>query len=307
VKPQIVKVIILSFCLCCLIISLAADPIQPDREIDPRPLLEEAIKLYDGGKYEECRIFLDELILQHEDKLFNNLYKSEIAQIYLLRSQVSYAFRKEGYQDEIHDLLLTAVTIDPDIQLEDPEKIPPFILGVFHEVREAYISGFSRLNKRHNLGLFFSLLIDPTVLSDPLLLQPEIYYSFNMSKGSSLTTGFGIPVTWPPWNSIRGHIGLLWMPVYRVERLSSGLTMEYHFALSDLERFTHSISFGFLERYINRSGLGIGVNIELILLDFIFGISEVPELPGYQPIDILGGSFMRMAFANTRISVFWNF
>ena len=287
-----------------MIFPLAADPIQPD---DPRPLFEEAVKLYDEGKYEECRIFLDELILQHEDKQFSNLYKSETAQIYLLRSLVSYAFRKEGYQDEIHDLLLTAVTIDPDIQLEDPEKIPPFILGVFHEVREAYISRFSRLAKRHNLGLFFSLLIDPTALEDPFLLQPEIYYSFNMSRVTSLTAGFGIPVTWPPWNSIRGHMGLLWMPVYRVERLSSGLTMEYHFALGDLERYTHSISFGFLERYIHRSGFGIGANIELILVDFIFGISEVSEIQGYQPIDILGESFMRIAFANTRISVFWNF
>lgn len=297
----------MSFCLCCLISPLAADPIQPDRDIDPRPLLEEAVSLYDGGKYEDCRIFLDDLILQHENRMFNNLYRSEIAQIYVLRSLVSYAFRKEGYQDEIHDLLLTAVTIDLDIQLEDPEKIPPFILGVFHEVREAYISGFSRLKKRQNLGLFLSLLIDPIVLSDPFLLQPEIYYSFNMSEVTSLTAGFGIPITWPPWNSIRGHIGLLWMPVYRVESLSSGLTMEYHFALSDLERYTHSVSFGFLEHYINRSGFGIGVNIELILIDFIFGISEVPDIPGYQPIDIFKGSFMRMAFANTRISVFWNF
>ena len=297
--------VVLSFFLCCLIFPLAAVP--PNERIDPRPLLEEAISLYDGGKYEECGTFLDELILKHEDKLFNNRYKSEIAQIYLLKSFVSYAFREEGYQDEIRDLLLNAVTINLDIRLEDPEKVPPFVLGVFHEVREAYLSQFSRINKRHNLGLFGSLLIDPTVLTNPFLLQPGIYYSLNITEVTSLTAGLGIPITWPPWNSIRGQIGLLWMPVYRVENLASGLTMEYLFTLNDLKRFTHSISFGFLERYINRSGFGIGVNIELIRVDLIFGISDVPEIPGYQPIDIFGDSFIRIAFANTRISVFWNF
>lgn len=279
----------------------------PGDVVDPEAVLQEAIDHYDAGEYEECGNLIDTLIGLVEAGEVRFIQRSGEAEAYLYRALVSYAFREEGYQDQVRADLERAVEVDLDFDLPDPSRLPPLVIGYFQEVRAEYLARYTKTAKRSQLGLYGSLIVDPTVLTNPLLLQPGIYAAYALSENWSLQGGLGIPVVWPPWNSIRGRIGFIWHPAYRVERFSSGISSQYLFTLNDLSVLTHSLSFGFRGEYVLRGGAGLMIDAELLRADLVFGATVVPELPGYSPLSLFADSFIRVAFANTRFAVFWNY
>jgi hypothetical protein len=273
-----------------------------------RLLLEEAEGLYADGAYEQCRVLLDTSIRQAERE---EVYfpAPAIARMYLLRALIAYAFRVEGgeYRAEISSLLERAVKTDLDLDIEDPGAYPPFILELFRSIRREYLARYSRSSRRFSIGILGALVIDPTVLSDPSLLQPGLFFCYNLSEALSLTTSLRLPLSLPLWASLRGQIGLAWYPSFRVEKLSTSVVSSYVFSLDDLSIYTHSFSLAGAGEYVFRSGFGFGARAELLRVDLILGRAETGDLPGYRSISLLGESFLRATFANSSLYIFYNF
>jgi hypothetical protein len=284
---------------------------QPVRLIsasEARESLQTVEGLYEGGEYERCRELLDSYLEQQRTRavLFPN---RTLARFYRLRALLAYAFRGEGeqYQQEVHDLLLKAFELDPDLEPGKPSQVPPYVYSTFLELKEEYLARFSRQARRWNLGLLAALVIDPTLLNDPSVLQPGLFFAYNFSERWSLIADLRLPLSSPVWKSIRGEAGMAWYPTFRVRKLSPSISASYQFALDNLETYTHSVSIVGQADLITRSGLGFALRAELIRLDLILGLTNASELPSYRSAKLFGDSFIRVTFANMNFLVFWTF
>ena len=298
----------LLFFLLLLPVSAYSQQTSKSRTEEAKNKLESALNLYSSGEYEECKILLDSYIRDDESKeayFPNNI----MARIYSLKALISYAYRdeREDYKEEIRGLLLKSLEHNPYHEIGDPSEIPPFVLNTFSKVKEEYLSQFSRVSRRISLGILGALVIDPTVLNNPSLLQPGLFFSYNLSKTWSLGFDLRFPLTLPIWDSIRGQIGLIWYPSFRVEKISTAISTYYVFALDNLSTYTHSLSLGGQAEIIYRSGFGFGARAELLRVDLILGLSDAGDLPDYKSISLFKESFLRITFANTIIYLFYTF
>ena len=266
--------------------------------------LQKAQELYAAGSYQECRDLVEQYLQDYRANAA--LYPSGImARIYRLDALLAYTFREEGYVDEIGKLLRTAIALDLDLDIGDPAEVPPFVIDAFNKVRSAYLAQFARMARRSALGLSWALVLEPTVFQDISLIQPGISYTFNITEAFSLDAEMRFPLQLPIWSSIRGQVGLLWFPSFRVDKIITGVSFYYIFGLDELSTYTHSLSFGGRMEYVARSGFGIGGNAELLRADLVFGSQTPASPPSYTQMPFLG--LGRVVFANITLYAFYVF
>jgi hypothetical protein len=143
------------------------------------------------------------------------------------------------------------------------------------------------------------------VLLNPLLVQPGISYTFNVTENLSLLADFRFPLQLPLWNSVRGQFGMIWYPTFSIEKLATGVSLTYTFALDNLSAYTHSISFGGRAEFLTRLGLGVVGNAELVRVDLIVGGTQATTSPSYSEIPLLG--LLHIVFANITLYVYYAF
>jgi hypothetical protein len=275
---------------------------------EARLRLAQAESLYDGGEYERCGQLLDGYIEEQRSGGFR-FTSREAGRIYGLRALVAYAFRGEGegYREEVRGYLWAALDADPELDLGAPAEVPMFVLDLFYKLKNEYLAQFSRLAKRWTVGLLAAVVIDPTVVQDPKLLQPGLYLCYNLSESWSLLGDLRLPLSAPVWGSIRGQAGAAWFPGYNIRKINPCFTLTYQFALDNLETYTHSLSLGGQSEIVSRIGLGFGLRIEFLRVDLILGAIQPSELPTYRSIALFGKDFLRASFANTNLLIIYRF
>jgi hypothetical protein len=270
--------------------------------------LEIAQGLYDAGDYERCLKTLDGYIEDHRSKSFVFPH-TQMARIYGMRALLAYAFRGEGdlFREDVREYLLAAVAEDPEMSLGSPSEIPVFVQEMFLQVRSEYLEQFSRTRRRFQIGLLVAMVIDPTEVIKPSVLQPGIYFSYNISEALSLISDLRLPLSLPIWKSIRGAVGLSWYPYYNISRINPSIALSYVFSLDNLETYTHSISLAGRVERLSRAGIGIGMRVEVLRLDLILGLTGSEDLPTYRSTELFGESALRASFANINLYVYYNF
>jgi len=268
--------------------------------------LVEAERLYHAGTYDEARMLVEAALeeVRQGVKVVTPSLAGVLARLHALAALLEYAFRDEGFEARIDERLQQALERNPYLDLGDPAEVPAFVQTRFRRLRTAYLARFSRSERRSSLGISTALVLEPTVLADPSVLQPGLSYSYNLSEYVSLDAGLRFPLVWPPWNSIRGQIGLTYYPTFLVERVVTGITFSYLFGLDELATFTHSLAIGGRAEYLSRGGLGIAMNAELLRANIVMtgGILEPPQ--GTE-INLLG--LLNIVFANLSLQVFYAF
>ncbi len=266
--------------------------------------LQEARTLYTSGKYEDCRMVVTGFLKEFETGKSGYPDKTAAA-LYGLDALLEYSFREEGFEARIDRQLLRGLELDLELSLGDSAEIPPFVWTRFERVKTEYLMRFSRLTRRNGIGLFGALILEPTVLTNPLLLQPGIVYVYNLLENLSLEADFRFPLQWPIWDSIRGQVGVIWYPSFSIEHIITGVSFAYTFGLDQLQTFTHSISFGGRAEYLTRMGFGVMANAELVRADLIMGGTQATTPPSYSDIPFLG--LLHVAFANITIYIYYAF
>ena len=270
-----------------------------------RLALQQAEDLYEAGDYQGCADIVERSIAESEAGRAW-FPRRTMARIRVLDALIAYTFRDDGYEERVSQSLKTALTLDLSVDVGEPAEVPPYILERFAQIKKEYLAGFTRSARRSSLGFVGAMVLEPTIFTDLSVLQPGLFYSFNFSDSLTLESEFRVPLQSPIWNSIRGQIGLIWFPTFRVESVSMGISTTYMFGLDNLSTYTHSLSFGGQGEIVSRSGFGVGANVEMLRIDLILGITEPSDLPTYRAIPFLG-NLVRVAFANIRMFAFWTF
>jgi hypothetical protein len=285
-------------------VNAAAAPQPPATATAVQQKLARAEELFAAGEYEQASVIVTASIAEHEAG--SARYPSEvITRLYVLDALIAYAFRDEGYEDRIAQSLEKGLAISLDLDLGDPAGIPPFVQERFASLKAKELARYARTVRRTTVGLFGALVLEPTVLANPSLLQPGISYTFNLDEYFALSVEARFPLQLPLWNSLRGQVGLLYYPSFRVDRICTGVSFYYLFGLDSLTTFTHSLSFGGRIDYLTRGGLGFGGDVEIVRADLVVGSSSLPEPPAYTPVPFLG--LLRVVFANITIHVYYAF
>ncbi len=300
--------------LCVLYLLVAASPLlaqqkdagrsSADQEA-ARMVLQQAEDLYKAGDYQGCADILEQSIADSEAGRAS-FPRRAMARIHVLEALIAYTFRDDGYEERVSRSLKAALVLDLNVEVGDPAEVPPYIIERFALVKKEYLAGFTRSARRNTLGFVGAMVLEPTIFTDLSVLQPGLFYSFNFSDTLTLESELRVPLRSPIWNSIRGQIGLIWFPTFKVESVSMGISTTYMFGLDNLTTYTHSLSFGGQGEIVSRSGFGVGANVEMLRIDLILGITEPSELPSYRGISFLG-NFVRVVFANIRMFAFWTF
>jgi hypothetical protein len=282
----------------------AAARISPQESATAK--LAEAERLYHAGTYDEARILVEAALeeVRQGVKVVTPSLAGVLARLHALAALLEYAFRDEGFEARIDERLQQALERNPYLDLGDPAEVPAFVQTRFRRLQTAYLARFSRRERRSSLGISTALVLEPTVLADPSVLQPGLSYSYNLSEYVSLDAGLRFPLVWPPWNSIRGQIGLTYYPTFLVERVITGITFSYLFGLDELATFTHSLAIGGRAEYLSRGGLGIAMNAELLRANIVMTGGTL-EPPQGTEINLLG--LLNIVFANLSLQVFYAF
>ncbi|MEJ2663282.1 MAG: hypothetical protein P8107_04425 [Spirochaetia bacterium] len=305
--------------LCCLLFvsflsgaALYAQPANttqppnaPEQKSVAETKLDQAQELYTNGKYEACDTLIDETITAMEQNQIPSS-NSVLASLYIVKSFVVYAFREKGYQDKIEKLLRKAIETNIFYDFPDPRVVPLYILEEYRRIKTEYLAQFMKTTRRNVIGLYGSLVMQPTVLKNPAVIQPGIHYAFNLDNSWSLWLNIAIPTQIPLLESIQGTIGVTWFPTFKVETICLGLSAAYSFRLEHYESYAHSVLLEGYGEIIYRSGLGFGASVELMRFDLLFGTGGL-ELPEYGYIDLFPNSSLRLAFANLHLYLFYTF
>jgi hypothetical protein len=268
-------------------------------------LLDEARNLYTEGRYDECRAIVSDFLREYEAGNRKDVFYTVTSGMYAVDALLAYAFREDGYEATIDRQLLRALEIDLTMSLGDPAEIPPFVMNRFNKVKTEYLAQFLRTTRRWGVGLFGALVLEPTVLLNPLLLQPGLALSYNLTENLTVTADFRFPLQWPVWNSIRGQVGVVWFPTFSIETIiATGVSFSYTFGLDNLTTFTHSLSFGGRAELLTRSGFGIVGNAELVRADLIMGGTATTPAK-FSEIPLLG--LLNIVFSNITIYVYYVF
>lgn len=266
--------------------------------------LAKAQELYASGQYEECFGIVSQAIETYQSAATRRPSKS-IARLYGLSALLAYTFRDPGYEQKVDEQLAKGLEIDLDLDLGDPAEVPPFVLERFSKVKAAYFARFSRTARRNAIGAFWALVLEPTVLQNLSLLQPGIVYTFNINESFALDAELRFPLQLPIWNSIRGQLGLIWYPSFRIEKIATGMSFSYTFGLDKLTTYTHSVSLGGRMEFLTRSGFGFVANAELLRADLVIGSENLAKPPTYNTVPFLG--LLQVVFANVTIYAFYAF
>ncbi len=302
----------LAMCAVCLLV--AASPLLAQQKAAGRSAaereaaslaLQKAEELYAAGDYQGCAIIVEGSIAD-SDAGRAWFPKRTMARIRVLDALVAYTFRDAGYEERVSRSLKAALTLDLNVEVGNPAEVPPYILERFALIKKEYLAGFTRSARRNTIGLVGAMVLEPTIFTDLSVLQPGLFYSFNFNDTLTLESELRVPLRSPVWDSIRGQIGLIWFPAFKVESVSMGISTTYMFGLDNLATYTHSLSFGGQGEVVSRSGFGFGANVEILRIDLILGISEPSDLPTYRAMPVLG-NLVRAAFANIRMFAFWTF
>jgi hypothetical protein len=282
----------------------AAGGASEDREA-ARLALQQAEDLYKAGDYQGCADIVEQSIAD-SDAGRASFPRRTMARMRVLDALLAYTFRDAGYEERVSQSLKTALTLDLSVEVGEPAEVPPYILERFALIKKEYLAGFTRSARRNTLGFVGAMVLEPTIFTNLSILQPGLFYNFNLSDTLTLASELRVPLQLEIWNSIRGQIGLIWFPTFRVESVSMGISTTYMFGLDNLTTYTHSLSFGGQGEIVSRSGFGVGANVEMLRIDLILGITEPSDLPTYRAIPFLG-NLVRVAFANIRMFAFWTF
>ncbi len=266
--------------------------------------LKQGQELYAAGSYQDSLAVVGPLLDAYEAAPAS-YPGGTVARLYRLRALLAYTFREEGYAEEISRLLSRAVELDIDLEIGDPAEVPAFVIDTFTKVRNAYLARFARTTRRHAVGVFGALVLEPTVFQNLSLLQPGVWYAFNLNDKFSLQAELRFPLQSPVWNSIRGQFGVLYFPAFRVEKIATGISFDYIFGIDNLSTITHSLSFGGRMELVFRSGLGLAGSAELLRADLVVG-DQAPAAPPSDPqIPFFGVG--RIVFANITLAVYYVF
>ena len=293
-----------------LLLSAAAAIAAPEQAQAPtaaaaaQQKLARAEELFAAGDYDQAQEFVAASIAEHAA---GTAYypAAAIARLYVLDALIAYAFRDEGYESRIDQSLGRGLALSLDLELGNPAEIPPFLQERFASLKARESARYARTARRSTVGLFGALVLEPTVLQNPSLLQPGVSYGLNLDENLALSAEVRFPLQLPVWNSIRGQLSLIYYPSFRVERICTGVSFSYAFGLDELATFTHSLSFGGRMDYLMRGGLGIGGNVEIVRADLVVGSGSLSEPPAYTPVPFLG--LLRIVFANITIHVYYSF
>jgi hypothetical protein len=307
-----IAVCVAAFALAGAVVHGAEQPVEkrpsPYRLAPER--LAEAERLYHDGSYEEARALVEESLeeVRQEVKLVTPKLDGVLARLHALAALLEYAFREDGFEARIDERLQQALEHDPYLDLGDPAEVPAFVQTRFRRLQADYLARFSRMERRTSLGITSALVLEPTVIDQPSILQPGLSYTFNLGEYVSLEAGIRFPLVWPPWNSIRGQVGLIYYPTFRVERVITGITFSYLFGL-DVEEpegatYMHSLAVGGRAEYLWRSGLGIAMHAELLRANIAIANGTL-EPPEGTEINLLG--LLNIVFPNLSLNVFWAF
>jgi hypothetical protein len=296
------------FAIIVLFMSIArAFPQESPNDVLVRALAKykDAEDLYDKGEYKSAADLLDSYISEfeaHPDSFTDKLK----AKIYLLRGTITYAFREEGYRQEIEQYFLKAIERDLDLEPGDPAKVPAYVINLFTKLKVDYIHSFSREIKKSEIGLFAAFVMEPAGSQSSSYLQPGISYTFCFDNNFDIGLDIRFPLKLPVWDSIRGQLGFTWFPYYRVENLCMGISTYYAFGLDQLRYYTHAISFCGRGEIVLRSGFGIAASVEVFRLDLLFGdtSSNPPQESRY--VDLVQ-NVLRLEFANINFYLIYNF
>ncbi len=228
-----------------------------------------------------------------------------LSRLHALSALLEYAFRDAGFEERVDRELSLALEQDPYLDLGDPAEVPTFVQTRFRRLQTAYLARFARTERRSSLGVSAALVLEPTVLADLSVLQPGLSYAWNLSDYVSLEAAVRFPLVWPPYDSIRGQVGLTYYPAFRVERVITGITFAYVFGLDELSIFTHSLAIGGRAEYVTRGGFGIGMNAELLRANIVVGADGILEPPPATEINL--ADLLNIVFANLSLHVFWAF
>ncbi len=264
-----------------------------------------AEQLWADGKYDECRAEVTAgLQVPSPGPLGPARLARTLARLRILEALLAYTFRDEGYAASVDAGLSAALELDPYVEVGDPADVPAFVLTRWSRLRDTYLARFSRTARPNALGIFAALVLEPTIFTNPAVLQPGFSWARSLSDTTSLEADFRFPLQWPPWASIRGQLGLVVFPAYSIERVATGISLSYVFGLDQLTTYTHSLSLGGRAEWLSRSGFGLAANAELARVDLVVGSTNVTEPPRYSEIPV---GFVNIVFANVTIYLFYVF
>jgi hypothetical protein len=286
--------------------AFSQEPPRPDPARIAAQHLAAAETLWVDGKYDECRAEVTAGLESASPGLLGppGLVRT-LARLHALEALLAYTFRDEGYAGQVDAALNAALELDPYFEIGDPSDVPAFVLTRWSRLRDAYLARFSRTARPNAVGAFAALVLEPTIFTNPAVLQPGFSWARSLGATMSLEADFRFPLQWPPWSSIRGQLGIVVFPSYAIERPATGISFSYVFGLDQLTTFTHSLSLGGRAEWLSRSGFGIAANAELARIDLVIGTSKVTEPPRYTEIPFLG--FLNAVFANVTVYLFYVF
>lgn len=280
---------------------------EPSLEQAAAERLAEAERSWQEGNYTRCRDQVASAIAAASVKLVITppLLAVTLAKLYALKALVEYTFRDEGYAESVDVALGRALEYDPYLDIGDPAELPAFVLGRWEKLRAAYVARFARSARPNAIGAFAAMVLEPTVFTNPAVLQPGISYTRNLGDRLALDAGFRFPLQWPPWDSIRGQLGILYFPAFSIERIATGVSFAYVFGLDRLATYTHSLSLGGRAEWLSRGGFGIAASAELLRVDLVIGSTDVTQPPRYTEIPFLG--LVNVVFANITLYAYFAF
>jgi len=256
----------------------------------------EVLDLYKAGEYEKCRVKTEEYIEEFEEQ--NIYYQPGIrANFYVMKAMVSYAFREEGYKQEIEQLFKKAIETDLDLEIGDIATVPAFLNELFNKTKKEYLSQYSKTARRNSFGIVTTIVC--TNPFDGSNIQPGIFYEFNITDSLSINTDIKIPIQGNFWNFWRIKIGALWYREFRVEKFVFALGLYDILKINNWSLQTNTVSFCGRGEVITRNGLGIAADVEVMHLDLNFTQAESEEITNLSEIG--QGSFFELFFANIDI------
>lgn len=262
-------------------------------------------QLYRSAEYAQCLQLIDTAIKQHEDGSVG-LPFFQLARVYIFKALVVYAYREEGFQETVKELLLKAVSTDINFEFDDYAIIPTYIVDMFVKIKREYLEQFSKTTRRHTLGVYGSLTALPTLLDNPEYLKPGIHYSFNFSESFMLLADVEFPASGNIFNTIMGRAGVIWFPSFKIETVSMGLGMMYAMRVERNANTLHVFSVEGYGELILRFGLGLAASIELVRFDLSVG--DYPSnFSSGGAVSFFQSDSAQLSFANLRIYIFFTF
>jgi hypothetical protein len=275
--------------------------VQGNKEVSQR--LTQIKDLYTKAEYTSCKAAIDTALIDFANGKLP-LSSFDVAEIYIYKALVVYAFREEGFQKEIETLLQKAVELDINYDFKDYAIIPTYLIDKFVKIKQEYLARFAKSTRRHCLGLYGVISYLPMFSGSSEYLIPGIHYSFNPGDNFTLLLDFESPLSSPIFNIVQFRVGTIWFPTFKVETISMGLGAFYSLRIENGASYTHIVAIEGYGEFILRVGFGVAASVELVKLSVLTGSGTLAPV-GY--FDIFSSEKSRFSFANLRVYLFYTF